>query len=170
MNLSIVVDILSVVAVVCGLFFAGIELRHFRLNRDRESLLKLFSTFQTPEFVKGVRAIAQLPDNLSKQQVEELVGEQMEDLFFTLASLEGLGALVHKEEFSLAVVEDFFSGIIVLTWLKLRRYVEDERKALDRDTWLEWTQWLAEKIMDREMVKPAVPAYIEYKNWKATTK
>ena len=169
MNLSIVVDVLSVVAVVSGLFFAGIELRHYRLTRDRESVLRLFSTFQTPAFVKGARAIAQLPDNLSKQQVEELAGEQMEYLYFNLASLEGLGALVHKEELSLAVVEDFFSGIIVLTWLKLRRYVDDERKALGRDTWLEWTQWLAERIMDREAVKPAVPAYIEYKDWKATT-
>jgi hypothetical protein len=49
------------------------------------------------------------------------------DGFFVLASVEGLGALVHKGELSLRLVEDFFSGIIVMTWLKLSRFVEEEQ-------------------------------------------
>lgn len=74
--------------------------------------------------------------------------------------------MVYKEELSLELVEDFFSGIIVTAWLKLRRFVEDERKSLDRETWGEWTQWLAERIMDREKTRPAVPAHIEHQDWK----
>ena len=166
MDMSTVVDVLSVIAVVSGLLFAGVELRQFRISRERESALELFNTFQSPEFMMGVRAIIQLPDNQSKEQVEKLAGERMDDLYFIIASLEGLGVLVHKEELSLGLVEDFFSGIIVTTWLKLRRFVEDARKALDRETWGEWTQWLAERIMERERTRPAVPAHIEHKDWK----
>jgi hypothetical protein len=166
MDLSTVVDVLSVIAVVSGLLYAGVELRQFRISRERESALELFNTFQSPEFIRGVRAITQLPDNQSKEQVEEQAGERMDDLYLAITSFEGLGVLVHKEEVSLGLVEDFFSGIIVTTWLKLRRFVEDERKALDRETWAEWTQWLAERIMERERTWPAVPAHIEHKDWK----
>jgi hypothetical protein len=166
MDLSTVVDVLSVIAVVSGLFYAGVELRQFRKSRERESALELFKTFQSLEFMRGVRVIPQLPDDQSKEQVEELAGERMDDLYFTIASLEGLGVLVHKGELSLGLVEDFFSGIIVTTWLKLRRFVEDERKALDRETWGEWTQWLAERIMEKESIRPAVPAHIEHQDWK----
>ncbi|MCJ7536730.1 MAG: hypothetical protein MUO57_14475 [Anaerolineales bacterium] len=166
MDLSTVVDVLSVIAAASGLIFAGVELRQFRISRERESALELFKTFQSLEFMRGVRVIPQLPDNQSKEQVEELAGERMDDLYFTIASLEGLGVLVYKEELSLELVEDFFSGIIVTAWLKLRRFVEDERKSLDRETWGEWTQWLAERIMDREKTRPAVPAHIEHQDWK----
>jgi hypothetical protein len=166
MDLSIVVDILSIIAVVSGLIFAGIELRQFRISRERESALELFNTFQSRDFMSGVRAITKLPDNQSKKQVEELAGERMDDLYFVLASVEGLGALVHKGELSLKLVEDFFSGIILVTWLKLSRFVEEERSALGRETWAEWVQWLAEKIMERERARSVVPAYIEHQDWE----
>jgi hypothetical protein len=166
MDLSTIVDVLSVVAVVSGLVFAGLELRQFRISRDRESALEVLNTFQTPEFMGGLRAITQLPDDQNKKQVEELLGERMDDVYFLLACLEGLGVLVYKEELSLGLVEDFFAGGIVVTWLKLRRFAEEERKAVDRDTWVEWVQWLAEMVMEREEKRAAVPAYIAHQAWK----
>jgi hypothetical protein len=166
MDLSTLVDILSIVAIVSGLFFAGIELHQYRLSRDRESALELFKTFQTPEFMRGVRTISELPNNQSKAQVESLAGERMDDLVFLIASLEGMGVLVFRGELSLELVEDFLSGIVVATWAKLRRYVGEERQALGRETWVEWMQWLAERIMEREKAKTAVPAYIEYRDWE----
>jgi hypothetical protein len=166
MDLSTVVDVLSVVAVVSGLLFATLELRQFRLSRERESALELFKTFQTQGFIKGIQVIVKLPDNLSKAKVEELIGEEIDDLNFVLANLEGLGALVCKKELSIGMVEDFFSGFIVLVWKKLARYIQDERMELGRDTWAEWVQWLAERVMEREGKEGLVPAYIEHKDWK----
>jgi len=115
--------------------------------------------------MSGVRAITRLPNNQSKEQVEELATERMDNLYFVLASVEGLGALVHRGELKLELVEDFFSGIIIVTWLKLRRFVEAERKALGRETWGEWVQWLAERIIEREGTRPVIPAHIEYQDW-----
>lgn len=166
MDLSTIVDILSIVAVVSGLVFAGVELRQVRKSRERESALELFKTFQSPDFMRGVRAITQLKDHQTKKQVEAYLGDRMDDLYFVLAILEGMGALVYKEEISMQLVEDFFAGGIITTWLKLRRFIEDERKALNRETWAEWYQWLAERILEREANKAVVPAHIEYAGWK----
>jgi hypothetical protein len=166
MELSTVVDLVSIFAVVASLFFAGIELRHYRQSRKRESSLELFKSIKSLEFMKGLRTITLLPDDQSKEQFEALAGERMDEVYFMVACIEGMGVLVRREELSLRLVEDFFSGIIVVTWLKLRRFVHDERKLLNRETWMEWTQWLAERIMERETKKPAVPAHIEYRDWE----
>ncbi|MEJ2512107.1 MAG: hypothetical protein P8Y72_10990 [Anaerolineales bacterium] len=165
MDLSIIVDILSIIAVVSSLVFAGIELRHFRISRDRESALELLNTFQSRDFMAGIRVITQLPDNQTKQQIISMVGEGIDDLYFAIASFEGLGALVYREEISLELLEDFFSGIVVTCWLKLRQFAHDERQDLKRETWMEWAQWLAERIMEREKTRNPVPAYIEHKDW-----
>ena len=43
MDLSSIVNLLSVIAVVSGLVFAGVELRQIRLSKKRESSLELFN-------------------------------------------------------------------------------------------------------------------------------
>ena len=43
MDLSMIVDLLSVIAVVSGLVFAGVKLRLYRLSKKRESALELFN-------------------------------------------------------------------------------------------------------------------------------
>ncbi len=166
MDLSTVVDMFSVVAVVSGLIFAGLELRQFRKSRERESALELYSTIQSPEFLRGLQAISQLPDDQSKQQIEELLGDRTGDVYCTAAAFEGLGVLVHRGEINLGLVKDLFSGPIVVTWSKLRRYIEDERMEVGRETWAEWIQWLAERVMEDEETTGIVPAYIAYRDWQ----
>ncbi|MCY7354268.1 MAG: hypothetical protein LH470_04175 [Lysobacter sp.] len=67
---------------------------------------------------------------------------------------------------SLDLVDDFFSGPIVVSWDKLRRFVEEDRVELQRATYNEWFQWLAERMHEREICTAPVPAYIEHKDWK----
>jgi hypothetical protein len=79
---------------------------------------------------------------------------------------ESLGVLVFRREVTLDLVDDFFSGPILLSWQKLRVAAQEERRALDRETGLEWFQWLAERMMEREKLSPPVPAYIAHRDWK----
>jgi hypothetical protein len=65
------------------------------------------------------------------------------------------------------MVDDFFSGPIVLSWRKLRRYVEQQRLELHRDTIWEWFQWLAERMLERESATPPIPAHIQHRHWTA---
>jgi hypothetical protein len=74
MDLSTIVEIFSVIAVVSGLVFAGLELRQFRMSRERESALELFNTFQSPVFARGLQALAKLPDDLSGSEIEKHLG------------------------------------------------------------------------------------------------
>jgi hypothetical protein len=166
MDLSTIVDVFSIIAVASGLVFAGLELRHFRKTRERESALELFSTIQSPEFIRGVRAITELPDNLNCEEVERAAGEKMDDLFLVAASMEGLGALVHGEELSINMVERFFGGTAIFTWKKLAHYFREKREELGRETWGEWVQWLAEKVMEREASTGTLPAYTAYRDWQ----
>ena len=166
MDLSTVVDVFSVIAVVTGLVFAGLELRQFRKSRERESALELFNTFQSPVFARGLQYLAKLPDDLSGPEIEKLLGERMDDVYFTTAAFEGMGAMVHKGEISLSLVKDLFSGTIVVAWTKLRRLMEEERKVLGRETWGEWMQWLAERIMEMEAREGVLPAHVAHRDWK----
>jgi len=55
---------------------------------------------------------------------------------------------------------------ILQAWNISKTYIEDLRADLGRDTPWEWFQWLAERVKENESSKPAIPAHIEFKNWR----
>jgi hypothetical protein len=106
---------------------------------------------------------------LKKSEIEQRVGDEMGLLYSLMATWESLGILVHRGEIGLDLVEEFFSGPIVVSWRILAGFVQDQREELSRNTAAEWFQWLAERTMERESGTPPVPAYIAHKDWKPKT-
>jgi hypothetical protein len=74
--------------------------------------------------------------------------------------------MVFRREVTLDLVDDFFSGPILLSWQKLKVYSEECRRTLNRETFNEWFHWLAERMMEREKLSPPVPAYIAHRTWR----
>ena len=87
-----------------------------------------------------------------------------------MGTWERLGVLVYRREIDLEQVDDAFSGPIVLSWQKLGQYVSELRANLQRETAMEWFQWLAERMLERETTAEPVPAYIAHKDWNRRRK
>ena len=159
-------DIIASIGVMLGLVFAGIQLRQFRLSQEREAGLVLLHSNQTPLMARGLYVMFTLPDDLSRYEVESRVGEELLTLWVLMVTWESLGVLVYRGQVELEMVDDFFSGPLMLSWRKLRRYVEEYREHVQRDTYMEWFQWLAERMQERESRSPPVPAYVACRNWR----
>lgn len=167
MSLTNQIDIITGITVLIGLLLAANEVRQFRQSRERDSALRLFETFQRPEFSKGVRIVFGLPDReFSVKELKEYLGEDIEYIDLLGTAVEGLGILVKNREIKLDLVEEFFGGPIVLYWKRLHSYMKEIRKTSGRESFGEYVQWLAERLMEKEVNKSFVPAHIEFKDWK----
>lgn len=166
MDLRTVLSLLSTTAIVLAGIFGGIQLRQFYKQRARESALQLVRSFQTPEFTQAVDIVFNIPEGLSKKEIEEYLGDRITAVLVMFGTFESLGILVYRREIKMEVVDDFFSGIIILSWKKFRSYIEEMRAQGKRDTYYEWAQWLAEQFIKRESHTPAIPAYIAHRDWK----
>jgi hypothetical protein len=80
-------------------------------------------------------------------------------------TFESLGILVFRRDVDIQMVEDFFSGVLALSLGMLRNYVEEVRAQSGRQTYYEWYQWLSEQVARREEKKPAVPAFVQFRDW-----
>ena len=157
---------IEAVAVVIGVGFAMVQVRQYRREKRREAAMELLHSFETPSFARGLTLIYGLPDGLGKAEIEARLGDDFYLVYALMTTWESLGILVYRGEVDLEIVDDFFSGPILLSWRKLKAHVEGEREALARDTIEEWFQWLAERLQDRESRTPAVPAHIEHREWR----
>jgi hypothetical protein len=166
MDVSTVANLINAIAVTAGVIFAAAQIRDYRRRRQRDSMLNLVRSFQSPTFAKALRSVVELPENASADKIKEILGPDGEDLLAHLtATWETIGVLLFHEELTIELIDDFFSGPIVLSWTKIRPYIDQQRRQYKRDTWFEWFQWLAERMMEREKKSPPVPAQIAHRDW-----
>lgn len=165
MDLVGIAEIISAVAVVFGFGFAVSEVKRYRDRRARESALALVNSYRSLEFASAITLIVYVEEGLTRAELEERLGADMNLIALLMTTWESLGILVHRRE-SLDLVDDFFSGPIVLSWKKVEGLVREMRVHDGRETYLEWFQWLAERLRERGSVAEPAPAYVEHQAWR----
>ncbi len=168
MSIEAIFQAVEAVAVVIAVGFAIVQVRQYRREKRREAALELLHSFQTPQFAKALNIVFNLPDGLSKDEIETTVGDDFHLVYALMTTWESLGILVFRGEVDLDLVDDFFSGPIKVSWQKLQGHVMGERSMLERDTIEEWFQWLTERLAERESQMPPIPAHIAHKHWPKT--
>lgn len=163
MEWSIVLDIISAVALVAGVLFGGYQLVELRRQRRREGILNLVRSFQSADFTAALGRVNTLPDDARVKDIRRFLGPTGRDQVFLVGlTWESLGVLAFRKEIDLDTIDDFFSGAIIISWRKPRVFVDEDRRALERDTVWEWFQWLAERMAARELRATPVPAHLEH--------
>ena len=166
MNVAVVLQAIATATFVAGALFTVAQLRHARRAREREVALEIVRLIHTTRFARALRLMYDLEPGLSRDEVERRLGPDMDNVYAMMVSWESLGVLVFRRQLDLQLVDDFVSGSLLLSWRKLERYVKEERVARGRDTLLEWFQWLAERMQERESKVPVVPAYRAHADWR----
>ena len=165
MSIEEIFQIIEAIAVVVAVGFAMVQVRQYRRDKHREAALELLHTFQTPAFARALNIVYGMPDGLSKAEVEKHAGDEFHLVYAMTTTWESLGVLVYRGEVDLQLVNDFFSGPIVVSWRKLEKQIAGERVEIGRETINEWFQWLKERLEELESETPPTPAHIAHKNW-----
>jgi hypothetical protein len=168
MDLALISQLISTSAVVLGILFGILNLWNFQRMRKREAAILMLNSFQTSEFVRGLLLVFNLPGGIEKEEIDRLPKDDFLALYIMLGTWERLGILVYRKEIPLDLVDDAFSGPILISWQKLQIFIQQFRAEVKRETGFEWFQWLAERMMERERTGSAVPAYVAHKKWKAS--
>ena len=125
MDLDTLAAIVQAVAVVIAVGFGIAQIQESGAARRRTAAYTLMQSLQSPRMLRGIDTLDKLPDDAPKSTVDALPIDSQVDLMNVLAVWESLGILVHKGEITLAMVDDFYSGTLIQSYRKLRRYVAD---------------------------------------------
>ena len=167
MDLSTLANLVNAAAVTAGVIFAAVQIHHYRQRRRRDAMLELLRSFQSRDFTRALCRVNSLPDGADLRKICEILGpDGADDVFMVGLTWESLGVLLFRREVTLDLMDDLFSGAIIISWRKLHVFVEEDRRATERDTVWEWFQWLAERMLEREKKAPPIPAQIAHRSWR----
>ncbi len=161
-TLGTALDLIATFTIVAGLGFAVIEVRRFRRQRERDSVVQLVTLFQASDFQQSIYVVLRLPDRLGTAAFRERGDLEAVDLF--LARLEGIGMLVGRREISISHVNDLLHAPIVIGYRLLLTHIEETRDLFGSHLLFEWVQWLAEHL-ERAAPVGRAAAYEEHRDW-----
>ncbi len=165
-TLANVAQVLGAIAVVAAIAFGLAQIRQFRQQRRDALAVELMRSIQDTEFTRSLRILLTLPVDTSAEEFRAR-GPNVEEAAWALgAKYETLGYLVYRGIMPIELVEELVGGVGVHLWSRLRPWAESMRKEQGQPLLLEWYQWLAERLEERERPQ-AVPAYMRLRSWTA---
>ena len=76
MSAEVVFQAIEAVAVVVAVGFAMVQVRQYRRDKHREAAMELLHSFQTPSFARALNIVYEMPEGLSKSEIEEFAGDE----------------------------------------------------------------------------------------------
>jgi len=158
--------IIGTIAVISGIIFGIIQIRHYQQQRRDIGAVQLVNSFQNPDFNRALRKLWALPDDISITEFRELEDDWEDAVFQVGMTLETMGVLVFRRIVPLPILDELMGDAILILWRKLRFWVEHLRTEQKRDSAYEWFQWLAERLAETDR-RTEAGAYKLYRNWRS---
>ena len=159
-----VVEILGVLALISAIVFGWIQVRQHRNDTRNAALIALASSFEDQEFTDAYMLVTSLDNNITLDGIRER-GEAYEKAALRIAmKFETVGLMIYKGYVPIDALEDLVGGAALAIWQILHQYVRDMRVDRRHPTFMEWFQWLVERLQERGKTE-SLPAYEAHKDW-----
>ncbi len=163
-TLANMAEILGVIIVVGGLFFAVLQIRQFRQQRRELAAIELFRFFGNPKFTQAYQMVLHLPDGMSAEDIRTQQSNLEDAAMLISSTMENIGVMTFQRIVPFVIVNNLIGSSVIILWRKLGHWAIALRKELDDDAAFEWFQWLAERLEHYHPRDPH-PAYEAHKDW-----
>jgi hypothetical protein len=165
--IELALQVLETAAVVIGVVFALLQVRALKVQHEVQGGAALLNSLQSRDTGSTALLLYALPDGLDGAALKQRLGADFDAVIALASMFESLGPLVARGHVPVEIYADYYRGLTVLCWRRLRRYVEEERAAAGWSNLFEWLQWLAERMDERAPLARDVPAFERYRDWRS---
>jgi len=158
-------EILGVIIVIGGLYFAVLQMRQIRQQRRELAAIELFRFFASPRFTEAYRTILHMPDDMGADDIRTAQAKLEDAAMLISNTMENIGVMTYQRIVPYLVVKNLLGTSVVILWRKLENWAIDLREELGSPDAFEWFQWLAERLEQFAPEEP-MPAYEEFKSWE----
>lgn len=163
MDLATVANVATSVAVIVAVVFGLTELRRGARDRRDRAAVEVVRSVQTQESFRAVGKILDLPDDANPELVRSDPA-MFEAAMLVYFACEMMGSMVFERVVELHTLDRMVGGWVRATWVRLRRWIESERKE-DRNANVgEWWQWLYEQLEADPDPGKAVGTHVAYRD------
>ena len=165
MDLGLVADAVTTLAVVVGVVFGLAQLRQAIRDRRDHAAVDIVRTVQTQEVRRAVGRVLNLPDDVDPAVIRS--DPALLDAALAVDSAcEMWGSMVYEGVVDHHLLDRMVGGWVRGSWRRLGRWVEAERAETRNPNVGEWWQWLYELLQRDPDPGKGSGAYVAYRGKK----
>jgi len=158
-------SLVSTIAIVMALVFAGVQVREASKARRDQAAVALLQSAQGDSWTKSMDTISRIPAGLDGPQIDSLSEASTNALVDFAVRLESIGFMVFARLVSLDMVNDLLGGVVLMFWGRAQGWVVRERIRTGNGKLFEWCEWLADRVRERRDTRGHEPAHIKHRGW-----
>jgi hypothetical protein len=142
-----------------------LELRQLHAEQESQTVLQLFETIRSNEYIRASILLDGIPDGLSAAELEDRFSqEDLNSILQLRLTWEALGVMVYRRDVSIEWVNELFRFNILRSWDKLESLTYANRERTGYGGINEWHEWLVDRLREMGEVQQT-PAYEAYSDW-----
>jgi hypothetical protein len=165
LDLAAWLNIVSTVAIVGALIFTALQVRQGNVKRRDQAAVTLIQTTQSEGWTRAFELIGRLPEDAQVFDVDNAGAEVARAIIEFGVRLENVGYLVFRRNMDLETVDDLIGGVTLMFWSRAKNWSLRERKRSGNPKFLEWCEWLANRVAMRREHRGHKPAEERYADW-----
>jgi hypothetical protein len=166
LDLSSTLNLISTLAIVGALVFAGLQVRQANQSRHDQAAVTVIQTSLSENSAHVLSLLSEIPENAPASVIESFDSEKQRVLLEFGLRLEIIGYMVYRRLVDVKMVNDLDGGVVIAYWSRAKAWAQRRRQQTGYDEFLEWCQWLAVKIEQRRAADAYKPAYVEHRAWR----
>jgi hypothetical protein len=157
-----VFDLATTAAIVIGVVFGLVEVRHAVRDRRDHAAVDIVRTVQTQEVRRAIEFVLRLPDDADPQLVRD-DPDMLDAALAVDSACEMWGSMVFEGVVDQHMLDRMVGGWVRGSWSRLGRWVQAERADKRAPNVGEWWQWLAERLEADPDLGKAQGAHVAYR-------
>ena len=163
--LANIAQIIGSIGVLVAVIFGVSEIKQYQQQRADSAASELVRPFLESEYTRTFGLLQPVPSGVSDAELRATGADLVPAALAQGIRFETLGFLVFRGSLPYDLVYELFGGVTVYMWKKLERWINDQRVAQNQPRFMEWFQWLAERLAERRDNEQE-PANLKYKDWQ----
>jgi hypothetical protein len=163
-DIANLVEIIGIVAIIFGIVFGLLQLRQHRKQSHDMAILELARSFEAPEFTEAYMLVTTLDAGILDKELQSRGPEFVAAAMRVGWKFETVGMLIYHRVVPMDAMADLVGGFSLKLWSILSAWAEEMRQTKQQPEFLEWYQWLVEKLEERGESN-SDPAYLAKRAW-----
>jgi hypothetical protein len=164
-QLQMITQFATLATLLAGVIFGILELRRARKARAEKAAIDVFSVILQDVFNDAHIHILNLPPDVPPDHIRDSPNLRR-DAELAMSLYEYWGIMVFNRIIPLRTLDLLVGGTVRGSWMRLHKYIESERDALNIPAFGEWFQWLAERLEQYPQPEKQVGAHVAFSTWK----
>jgi len=139
-TLANLAEILGVIIVVGGLFFAMMQMRQTRQQRRELAAIELFRFYGNPKFTEAYHMVLNLPDGLSAEDIRTKEANLVDAAMLISSTMESIGVMTFQRIVPFVIVNNLIGSSVIILWRKLENWTVALRDELGDEAAFECVQ------------------------------